>query len=99
MALNNFFFNNTDWSSNLTYDYGNGSSRNWTDPLPYDQTPADLRQYLLIFRLVLLGIGTFDTVLLLAVYLKCTGIFTSCLGVYVANFSSAALIDMINLAI
>lgn len=72
---------------------------NDTTPLPYDQTPAELRQYLLIFRLVLLGIGSFDTILLLVVYFKCTGIIANCLGVYVANISFAALFVMIDIAI
>ncbi|KAH7644487.1 uncharacterized protein LOC124495063 [Dermatophagoides farinae] len=82
-----------------TIGYGIKFGGNESDSLPFDQTPADIRQYLLIFRLVLLGIGTFDTILLLAIYIKCTGIINNCLGIYVANISIASLIDMIDATI
>lgn len=72
---------------------------NMTAGLAYDQTPEALQKYLLIFRLVLLGIGTLDTLLLLFVYLKCTSIINGSLGVYVVNISIAALFDFIDVAI
>ncbi|OTF71464.1 somatostatin receptor-like protein [Euroglyphus maynei] len=110
-TFGNLFPNNSDlnnWNniaSNLfnrtatTIGHGIKFGGNESDSLPFDQTPTEIRQYLLIFRLVLLGIGTFDTILLLAIYIKCTGIINNCLGVYVANISIAALIDMIDAAI
>ncbi|KAI2802002.1 hypothetical protein RDWZM_010485 [Blomia tropicalis] len=92
----------SDWGSTFNWTdplLDNSSSSNRTTPLPYDETPADIRQYLLIVRLVLLGIGTFDTLLLLLVYCKCASIITSCVGVYVANISIAALIDMTDISL
>lgn len=74
-------------------------SYNASSPMPYDQSPSDIRQYMLIVRLVLLGIGSLDTLLLLLVYIKCSNIITSCLGVYVANLSLAALVDMVDVAV
>ncbi|KAH9409940.1 hypothetical protein TYRP_009687 [Tyrophagus putrescentiae] len=75
------------------------SSVNVSHPLPYPETPADIRQYLLIFRLVLLGVGALDTLLLLFVYVKCATIISSSLGVYVANLSIAVLVDLLDVAI
>lgn len=103
-----------NWTTGLANNLANnwtgyaGQGINWlnrtfqsnpNDSLPYDQTPADIRQYLLIFRLVLFGLGTIDTILLLSVYIKCTNIINNCLGVYVANISVAALVDFIDAAI
>lgn len=101
MSLSEYLLN---WSNETQVNNNSWSPLGITQnesvlPLSYDQTPADLRQYLLIFRLVLLGIGAFDTILLLAVYIKCTGIISSCVGVYVANISIAALIDMLDVII
>lgn len=68
-------------------------------PLPYAETPADIRQYLLVARLVLLGVGLLDTSLLLLVYVKCANIISSSLGVYVANLSLAVLLDMLDVGL
>lgn len=99
-SLLNASLSDAPWSvANWTTDGSNDTEPFNATGLPYDQTPADLRQYILIIRLVLLGIGVFDTLLLLLVYVKCSNIIISSLGVYVANLSLAALIDMVDIGI
>src|SRR6218665_1978805 len=69
---------------------------NGTSGLSYADTPDDLKYYLLILRLVLLGIGIADTLLLLLVYIKCSAMLTGALCVYVLNISLAASVDFID---
>lgn len=106
MSLNKILFNNSDpdWSNyaniatNIATDWLNRTlfQGNASDSIPWDQTPQDIRQYILICRLILLGIGLFGSIFLLTVYVKCSSIIQNCLGIYVVNLCLATLIDMID---
>lgn len=67
--------------------------------LPWDETPAQIRQYLLIFRLVLLALGLFGNFLLIFIYIKCSSIVTTRLAVYIINLAIAFLIDLIDVVL
>lgn len=69
---------------------------NGTSGLTYDATPDDLKHYLLILRLVLLGIGIAGTLLLYLVYIKCSAMLTGAICVYVLNITLAASVDFID---
>ena len=88
-------FNDTDIVSDDSLAESSVVS-NATQSLPYDDSPANVKQAILIFRLVLLGIGLIVNALLIFVYIKCSNIITNRLGVYVINVCVALLIDLLD---
>lgn len=62
-----------------------------------DEIPQYLKQPVLIFRLVIFGIGVFSNFLLIFIYIKCSSIITSRLGVYVIHTAVATLFVLIDI--
>jgi len=93
--LDNNSFNNTLIRDGVTIDgnYTNSSG------LPYDESPANVKQAILIFRLILLGLGLIGNGLVIFVYIKCSNIITNRLGVYVINVCVAVIIDLLDVVI
>ncbi len=89
MSSNVILWNN-DWT------IGDNETSSNTTSLPYDQSPYNVKQAILIFRLVLLALGLIGNSLLIFVYIKCSNIITNRLGVYVINLCVAVIIDMVN---
>ncbi|XP_054163250.1 uncharacterized protein LOC128961066 [Oppia nitens] len=79
--------------------YGNRSLASNSTGLPYDDSPYNVKQAILIFRLILLGLGLIGNSLLIFVYIKCSSIITNRLGVYVVNLCIAFVIDMLDATI
>jgi hypothetical protein len=75
---------------------GDNETSSNTTSLPYDQSPYNVKQAILIFRLVLLALGLIGNSLLIFVYIKCSNIITNRLGVYVINLCVAVIIDMVD---
>ena len=97
-ALNQTLGNDTEIISDS--DSGNDTISNATSQgLPYEDSPANVKQAILIFRLVLLGLGLIGNSLLIFVYIKCSNIITNRLGVYVINVCVALLIDLLDVVI
>ena len=98
-------FNPTNIFNNLTNlvtdQFGNDGNQTLANNtgLPYDESPANVKQAILIFRLVLLGIGLIGNGLLLFVYIKCSNIITNRLGVYVINVCVALIIDLLDVVL
>jgi len=82
-------------NNNLTIG-DNETLSNATHGLPYDESPNNIKQAILIFRLVLLALGLIGNSLLIFVYIKCSNIITNRLGVYVINVCVAVIIDMLD---
>jgi hypothetical protein len=74
----------------------NSTLSNATRGLPYDKSPYNIKQAILIFRVVLLVLGLIGNSLLIFVYIKCSNIITNRLGVYVINICVAVIIDMLD---
>jgi len=103
MSLNNFISMNQTYGGepitvNSSDIYDTTNSSNLTG-LPYDESPANIKQAILIFRLILLGLGIIGNALLIFVYIKCSNIITNRLGVYVVNVCVAFIIDLLDVVI
>lgn len=62
-----------------------------------DEIPQYLKQPVLIFRLVVFGIGVFSNFLLIFIYIKCSSIITSRIGVYFIHTVIATLFVLIDI--
>lgn len=79
-------------------EYNESNSNATSQGLPYDESPHNIKQSILIFRLVLLALGLIGNSLLIFVYIKCSNIIiTNRLGVYVINLCVAVIIDMLDI--
>jgi hypothetical protein len=87
--------NGTELNNDLVSD--NETSNATSQGLPYDESPYNIKQAILIFRLVLLALGLIGNSLLIFVYIKCSNIITNRLGVYVINLCVAVIIDMLDI--
>ena len=94
MSWNSFNPENQTLDNDTLTTDGNDTISNATSGLPYDDSPANVKQAILIFRLVLLGLGLIGNALLIFVYIKCSNIITNRLGVYVINICVALIIDL-----